>query len=199
MSLQSDSQDAESAIELAPVRQNEGMADAQDQIVSATQDDENSATGNCFVRVFHSLLSFLDRFGWVAKWVTLFLAVWTTIDMLLDGRQTHVFKTNSPDWNPQGFHNNTTFCDETILKACWEDLNSRECDGAVFMNDLNVMQLNCELRLNAAYFELSLACWMTPPLLFATAWVWIKFGTEVSLKSKNSSSCISLQLLLAIG
>ena len=176
MTLQSGSQDAHSAIELAPVDQNEGMSDVQD--------NENSATGNCFVRALNSLLSFLDRVGWVAKWVTLFLAIWTTVDMLLDGRQTHVFKTNSPDWNPQGFHNNTAFCDETTLEACWEDFKSDECDGAVFMNDLNIMELNCELRLNAAYFELSLACWMTPPLLHATVSVWIKL--QVSLKSNNS-------------
>ena len=78
MTLQSGSQDAHSAIELAPVDQNEGMSDVQD--------NENSATGNCFVRALNSLLSFLDRVGWVAKWVTLFLAVWTTVDMLLDGR-----------------------------------------------------------------------------------------------------------------
>ena len=161
------------------------MNHTQDQVILASQDDGNSAPGNCFVRALNSLLNFLDRFGWVAKWVTLFLAVWTTVDMLLDGRQTLVFKTNSPDWHPQGFHTNTKFCNETILKACWKDPDSEECDSAVVMNDLNVMELNCKLRLNAAYYELSLACWMTPPLLFATAWVWMKWGM-VSLKSKNS-------------
>ena len=96
MSLQSDSQDAGSAIELAPVHHNEGMADAQDKLVSATQDNENSATGNCFVRALQSLLSFLNRFGWVAKWVTLFLALWTTVDMDLMADKPMFLKPTPP-------------------------------------------------------------------------------------------------------
>ena len=139
---------------------------------------------------------YVERYGWVAKWVTLFLAIWTTVDMLLDGRQTNVFKTFSPFWHPQGFNIATPVCKETVLKACWDDPYSDKCNGTLKITDPNIAEashftdprlyfsievakLQCHIELHPAYFAICLVCWVLPPVLFATTWVWMNFISKV--------------------
>ena len=192
----------EVGIELTQITQEEGEVKVQSHAASASLDDgENpSKRANCFVRTYLTLLNFIapyvERYGWVAKWVTLFLAIWTTVDMLLDGRQTNVLKTSSPFWHPQAFDNATPVCKETVLRACWDDPLSDKCNGSVVITDLTisdvfpslnphlyfsikVAELQCHIELHPAYFSLSLVCWVLPPVLFATTWVWMKVVSEV--------------------
>ena len=124
---QDNSPNNQNGIKLILITHEDGEAEAQSHTASASPDNgENpSERVSCFVRAYQTLLNciapYLECYGWVAKWVTLFLAIWTTVDMLLDGRQTHVFKTFSPFWHSQGFDNTTPVCKETVLKACWDD------------------------------------------------------------------------------
>ena len=186
---QDNGQNKQVGIELNPITQ-EDKVEAPSHAASASLDDsENpSERANCIVRAYQTLLnsigSYLERYGWVAKWVTLFLAIWTTVDMLLDGRQTHVFKTFSPFWHSQGFDNTTPVCKETVLKACWDDPLSAKCNGTLVITgpDIADAELQCRIELHPAYFSLSLVCWVLPPVLFATTWVWIKVISEVGLR-----------------
>ena len=207
---QDNGQSNQVGIELNPITQEDGEVEAPSHAASASLDDsENpSERANCLVRTYQTLLnsigSYMECYGWVAKWVTLFLAIWTTVDMLLDGRQTHVFKTFSPFWHPQGFNNATPVCKETVLKACWDDPLSAKCNGTLVITDLNIAdashsmdphlyfsiefaELKCQIELHPAYYSISLVCWVLPPVLFATTWIWMKLKGEVCLRRKSIS------------
>ena len=143
---------------------------------------QQSLAGGCMVKICL----------WVAffqGWFSIFQAIWMTVDIPLDGLQSHMYRTASAFWDSDWELDERPFCNETVLKACWDN-DVETCNGTVqFLdssgnisnytnpNDNNkdyTMAFNCKLRLNSAYFGICLFAWMLPPLLLATSYVWVE-------------------------
>ena len=152
--------------------------------------------GGCMERILAS--SFIVKIClWVAVfqgWFALFQAIWMSVDIPLDGVQSNMYRTASAFWDSGWVLDNRPSCNETTLKACWDN-DVETCNGTVQFvdasgnisnytnpNDNNksyTMAFNCKLRLNSVYFVICLIAWMLPPVLLATSYVWIEVQREV--------------------
>ena len=134
---------------------------------------------NCLVRMCQSLQQFSYRCiqgtnrciqgTWLClaniwnKWamylwyrVKFGIALWMTVDMVLDGFQSEKYYTNSGFWN-----------------ATWVNDTRPIC---ALVTDENI---DCKLRLSGWYFAGSLASWIIPPFIYATALTWMKFQVNI--------------------
>ena len=84
------------------------------------------------------------------------IALWMTVDMVLDGFQTKKYHMNSGFWN-----------------ATWVNDTRPIC---ALVTDENI---DCKLRLSGWYFAGSLASWIIPPFIYATALTWMKFQVNI--------------------
>ena len=145
---------------------------------------QQSSVGGCIVKICL----------WVAffqGWFTVFQAIWMSIDIPLDGVQSNMYRTASAFWDSDWELDERPFCNETVLKACWDE-DVETCNRTVQFLDASgnpsnytnpnhnnknyTMVLNCKLRLNSAYFGICLFAWILPPVLLATSYVWVEVG-----------------------
>ena len=129
----------------------------------------------------------------------LFQAIWMVIDIPLDGLQSNMYRTASAFWDSGWELDKRPFCNETILKACWDN-DVETCNGTVRFVDASgnpskytnpndnknyTMVLDCKLRLNSAYFGICLLAWILPSVALATAYV----SVQVRLSSQYGFTC----------
>ena len=99
--------------------------------------------------------------------LTLFLAVWMWVDIVLDISMNIRYHDQSPEWNQQ-LSNTSNICNLTTLEAEWEKVED------IFKPFDTISPHNCSLALEGYYFAAGLPCLLLPPVIFGTLFVSLK-------------------------